>query len=424
MRHPHVPPRQRGAAALGITVLLLFVMLLALGALDRNLVFEHRASVNQYRATQAFEAADAGLEWALARLDDERAIGADCAPTAAPGATSFREQRLAWNAASASIAPLTWLDAGLAVPVAAACVRTAEGWSCDCPTAARPALVAPPAGPAPAFSVRFQPSGRAGVVRAVSIGCTSWAAPCADAADTSDASTRIEALFALLPGLRTAPAAPLTVRGRIDADAASFGAHNADAGAGVTLHAGGVVRASRARLDGPPGTPPGETVAANDAALAGLAAPRLFSSLFGLDPDAWSRLPGVRHLRCPDIGDCTEALREVLGVDRGVSIVRVEGDLAIEGPVPLGSAARPIVVVATGAVRLHGGVDITGLLYAGSIAWNAAPGLPGIVRGALVSEGDYVGDAAPELLYDAAVLARLRGWSGTFVRVPGSWKDF
>ena len=54
--------RQRGVAALVITVLLFFTMLLASVYLNRNLVFEQRSSANQYRATQAFEAAEAGLE--------------------------------------------------------------------------------------------------------------------------------------------------------------------------------------------------------------------------------------------------------------------------------------------------------------------------------------------------------------------------
>ena len=424
MTDPRALSVQRGAAALGITVLLFFAMLLAVAALDRNHVFEHRASVNQYRATQAFEAAEAGVEWALARLDDARAIGADCVPTLAAGASSFREHHLDWDAASGRIVPRTWLDGGSVTALRSSCVRSADAWSCSCPVAGRPVLEPPDAGSAPAFTVSFDIAARAGVVRVVSIGCTSIAGACADGAGSTDAVSRVEALLALLPALRNAPAAPLTVRGAVDADAAMFGAHNPDPASGLALHAGGPVRAALAHLEGPPGAPASDLVAGNDPHLSSLDAARFFTSVIGLDPTTWSRMPGVRRLACPSIGDCNDALRAVLATDRGQPVVRVEGDLALEGPLEIGSLDRPVVLVASGVVRLHGAVQVVGLLHGAGIEWRSALGGDGGVRGALTSDGDYRGDAAPELVYDTAALARLRGWSGSFVRLAGSWKDF
>src|SRR5450432_2351820 len=86
--------QQRGAAALVVTMLLVFAMLIVVAYANRNLVVEARASANQYRSTQAFEAAEAGLEWALAKLNDATPIGDDCMPSAAPGALSFRDRQL------------------------------------------------------------------------------------------------------------------------------------------------------------------------------------------------------------------------------------------------------------------------------------------------------------------------------------------
>jgi len=415
---------QGGAAALGITVLLFFALLLAVAALDRSHVFEHRASVNQYRATQAFEAAEAGVEWALARLDDERPIGADCAPVLTPGAPSFRGQRLDWDAGNGRISPRTWLDGGVAIVLRSSCVRTADGWSCSCPVAARPVLQPPDTGSAPAFTVEFRAAARAGTVRVISTGCTSAGGVCADGVGSTDAVAQVEALFALLPALRSAPAAPLTVRGAIDADAATFGAHNADPASALALHAGGAVRAGLARLEGPAGTPSSDVVVANDVYLAALDGPHFFTGLYGLDPATWSSLPGVRRIACPSLGDCNDALRAALAIDSGQPLVRIDGALALEGPLDIGSTDRPAVVVASGAISLHGAVQIVGVLHGTSIEWRTAPGADGSVRGALTSEGDYRGDAAPDLAYDPAVMARLRGWSGSFVRLPGSWKDF
>ena len=60
------PRAQRGAATLIVVMLLFFIVSLVAAYAGRNLIFEQKTSANQYRATQAFEAADAGLEWALA----------------------------------------------------------------------------------------------------------------------------------------------------------------------------------------------------------------------------------------------------------------------------------------------------------------------------------------------------------------------
>ena len=44
-------------------MVLFFIMSLVAAYASRNLIFEQRTSANNYRSTQAFEAAEAGLEW-------------------------------------------------------------------------------------------------------------------------------------------------------------------------------------------------------------------------------------------------------------------------------------------------------------------------------------------------------------------------
>ena len=46
------------------------------------------------------------------------------------------------------------------------------------------------------------------------------------------------------------------------------------------------------------------------------------------------------------------------------------------------------------------------------------------MRGALISEGPAAGDSSLDLALDAAVLEALRTRQGSFVRLPGSWRDF
>ena len=48
----------------------------------------------------------------------------------------------------------------------------------------------------------------------------------------------------------------------------------------------------------------------------------------------------------------------------------------------------------------------------------------GRIQGAVVAEGEISGSGSPTIIYDRAVLDRLRGSVGSFVRAPGSWRDF
>lgn len=422
-RHARIA-QQRGAAALVVTMLLVFAMLLVVAFANRNVVVEARTSANQYRSTQAFEAAEAGLEWTLAQLGNSQGLDPRCMPSADPLATSFRQRYLGLAALSPTFTPVTWLEAGASQPLQPACVRTSSGWACSCPGTGRPDLSAPvDVVPAPAFRVTFEATGRAGVVRATSVGCTSLGGPCApEGPAPTDASARVEILLALLPALRTAPAAALTVRGEVHDEGAGFAVANPDVeSGGLAIHAGSTVDAERARFTVPAGAALANAVAQADSALSSLSRARFFASYFGLDKLAWSLQPNVRTTRCS--ADCTATLQRLIDSDRVASLVYVDGDVRIDGPATLGSAQRPVVIVANGAARLRGAVALTGVLYANAVSWDEGAGTGGWLRGALLSESDYRGDAAPEISYDAAVLARLKDRAGTFARVNGSWKD-
>lgn len=415
--------RQGGIAALVVTLLLFFAMVLGIGFVNRSLVFEQRASANQYRSTQAFEAAQGGLEWALAQLATDRPVGDDCLPTAEPSGVPFRARYLIRDPATGRDLPMTYALAGVTRPLLPTCVQASGGWNCNCPASAPPMLSAPPQAPAPAFSVTFQDSGRPGLIRVVATGCSALGGACFPAVAEVDATSRIQALLGWLPALRTAPAAALTVRGSIDANEAPFGAHNRDAASsGLALHAGGSVAASRARLDVPAGGSSAGAIAALDSALASLNEPSFFARYFGLDHERWSRQPSVQRLVCSE--DCGGALQAAADATRGPTLIHVDGDLLLGGPRTLGSLQRPVLVVATGNVRLAGAVALTGVIYGSeAIVWSG-PGLGARIQGALIGAGGYSGDGTPELVYDTDVLARLKREAGTFVRVNGSWRDF
>jgi hypothetical protein len=422
-----LPRRQRGAAALGVTLLLLFVLALVVGMAHRNLLFEQRSSANQLRSTRAFEAAEAGLEWAQALLNRPGAIGADCeAASAAPGDSAFRERFLAWDAATGRFAPRTYVAGGAALALQAACVAGDEGWRCSCPTNGPSALDAPDgAATHPAFSVQFVAAPRKGMVQIISSGCDQFGPACnasSSGAPSGGAAARMQATLALLPALATLPTAALTVRGEI-ASAAALTLVNQDAATeGFTARAGGAIAAPLAHLLTLPGRSGNDSLAALDGELGATDADRLLSRLLGVDAARWQQLAGVRRLACGS--ECATAITEATAPDQDRAMFWIPGDLALEGPLTLGSAERPLLLVVEGELRLQGAVVIHGVVVTLAPAWDTSGTQDAEIRGALVALGDLRGDGTPTIVRDAGVLARLHDGVGHFVRVAGSWRDF
>src|SRR5213595_1369866 len=91
----NTPVKQRGAASLVVAMVLLFGMTLVAFFANKSMLFEQRTSANHYKATKAFEMADAGVEWAIARLNDPIKLITAPSCTAVVGAAagvSFRDR--------------------------------------------------------------------------------------------------------------------------------------------------------------------------------------------------------------------------------------------------------------------------------------------------------------------------------------------
>ncbi len=422
-KRPSSSLHQGGAAALVVVMMLLFATVLVAVFANRSLLFEQRSSANQYRSTQAFESAEAGIEWALAQLNANQRIGADCEPSGDPAASSFRSRYLTTAPRTGVLTPVVWHNVGTPTVLQASCVRAGNGYDCSCPTNGLPSLPSPTAStPAAAFTVQFIATGKPGVVRVVADGCSSLAGTClAGSTRRADASARIEVAFGLVHGLTTPPVATVTTRGRFDTGSATLGLHNPDPATGIAVNAGGAIDAAAAHLTPPAGAPQSGLLIGNDAALAARPAERLFASHFGIDKAAWQAQPAVSRIHCTV--DCGAVLGAALAATADVALIHVDGDLVLAGPLTLGSAQRPVAIVVTGAAQFEGAVGLHGLLYAGSIRWNNTAG-DAFVRGALLSEADYAGNGAPELFYDALALDALKHTAGSFARVNGSWRDF
>lgn len=442
---------QRGVATLVVVMVLFFIVSMVAAYTNRNLIFEQRTSTNQFRSTQALEAAEAGVEWALALLNHQR-IDAACENSTDPNDvnhTSFR-QRYITTDGEGRLTPAARADGGV---LAQACVFNGSTWNCSCPLASDNALPAPvqPGGNDvfPAFQLRFEridpvgPGGaptHPGVIRIHAVGCTRFDAAClafGSPGITQEGRAALRVLVALTGNAVSPPTAAVLARQDIALSGTPVVANTDPKGTGITMHAGSGV--SSAVLHTIAGTPPSTSVIANDPALALPTLPatapataittadRMFAAVFNMRAATFRDQPAAVLLPCPG-GTCdAQDVRDAVKVNPGRPLW-LQGGLdvdSVDASNAIGSAAAPVLLVVNGGVDFSGagsGSTIYGLVYSGTANWiiNGT----GAVRGAAVAEGRITGTGSPTFERDAAVLKTLRWSTGSFVRLSGGWKDF
>jgi PilX N-terminal len=435
---------QTGAATLVVVMVLFFIISLVAAYTSRNLIFEQRTSANQYRSTQALEAAEAGLEWAVSMLNFGR-IDTSCVGSTDPTNNSFRQRYLTVDPANGKITPV--LDSG--APLTPTCVRTPTGWTCGCPTTGTPSLTPPTAaGIWPAFRVRFvavqelisapgsprQP----GVIRAEVVGCTRVDAPSCLSFDglgeLNEGRVVVSSLLALTGNPVGLPSAALTAAGGVAATGAVpfLRVYNtAPTGLGFTVHARNSIISTGMDLKTSPGSPVVSSLIENDPALnlpaigAYTAADRIFATVFNMRPETFRTQQAAVRVTCSSACSAT-TVRAAIAQNPNQPIW-LSGGLDVDSAGDIGSATEPVVIVSNGDLKFStSGVTIHGLVYnrlaVGATNWVTSGS--GTVNGAVVVDGGVSGTGTATLSYDDAVLKRVRGNVGTYVRAPGSWRDF
>ena len=449
---------QRGAATLIVVMILFFIVSLTAAYTSRNLIFEQRTSANQFRATSAFEAADAGMEWATAQLNVGR-MEDDCTPTvddATSAKLSFRERYLDIDATTGALSAQSPSGSGSVTPM---CVfdntgaDTTWNWKCRCPkqNASTTALVPPAStGPAPAFMVAAANGPRADLIEMFVFSCNRYDTTCLNTPTqvaSGDSAGLIRAYFALRGSLTRPPAAALTVSDALTlsplspaAAPAALQLVNADTKAnGVTLHVGGTIPTTGIVRTGLAGTPDestqvvGDTTALQPPAVAASGAQQAFSdsdrrfaSFFGMRPLTYMRQPGLVTVDC-SAGCSAATINTAMSRNpgRAVWVTGTGGTLTLDANV--GSVAAPALLIVEGDLAISTGVIVRGLIYGRKSNWTWTVSGNASVVGAAVAEGSLLVSGASSsttITYDATTLTALRLRVGTFVRVPGSWRDF
>ena len=414
---------QQGVATLLVVMALFFLVSMVAAYTSRNLVFEQRTSANQYRATQAFEVAEAGVEWALALINGGR-IDATCRATTDAAMGSYRGRYLAVDVDGGTVGPVRWTSPDFGpTALTPSCRRNAAGWTCHCPTNENPVLPdADGPGVSPAFRVQIQGTPTPGMFRLEATACTNADDRCLRTAIGAgvEAAARVRAVVALSPALAAPPAAAITARGDFAVGGTTpLRVVNEDAGTnGVTIRAGRFVTAPLTDLlVSAPGSL-AEHSLVEDGGLAALGPERFFYSLFGVSREAYPQLPTVVTFACG--GGCGDRLRDAVAANPGRPLW-VTDAVVVDSDVQIGAPGQPALIVANGGAELAAGARIAGVLYVQG-NWTAVAG--GTVDGAVVAEGQVSGTGMPDVRYDPAIVNRIRTTMGTVVRVPGGWRDF
>jgi Tfp pilus assembly protein PilX len=451
---------QRGVATLVVVMVLFFIATMVAAYASRNMVFEQRTGANYYRATTAAEVAEAGLQWALGQLNSGR-INDACVPSASSTDASFRERFLRADAATGQLQPRSFTaGAGAASTLAPACEfnpTTATWtcpascvfnpdtltWACSCPLDAAPSLTAPTTGRvAPAFRVRFDGSfGSAsaltpGLIAITVTACTRMDEACLSPSGAGLANEGRAVVRTLLyqSGLSTpTPLAALTVRGDITATGltvtnARFGDSglavqaSGSIGSGVVLNtlAGNALGGAGTRID------MDSTLDLPD--LSGTVpvsgADRFFATVFNLLPQTARRQPAMVDLgNCS--GGCDDTDLEAAAAAHPGRPLWVEGDLALDTGVTIGTPTEPVVLIVNGGQLSISASDavIHGLVFVRAPAGGWSLPDAGRVVGAVVVDGDVVGSGGLAIEYDGNVLKAVRSRTGSFIPVPGAWRD-
>lgn len=447
--------RQTGAATLMVTLIVLMVMTMITFFANRNILFETKTAANQYRSVKAIEAAQAGVEWAIAKFNDMHKITASCGLSSLTSDRTMRDKYLDPDRDgkySPTDPPVSGLptcpqpaeppygnaayEGARYVRDGPACTLISGVWQCSCPAAGALPTLPPCSDPkgCPTFRLRFQnvvncalatPAVQdPGLVRITSIGCNDSQKPCVPAAGGSaDGTATVTQLVKLLNGLATVPAAALTAKGNVNFGSNAITATNVDPGTnGITINAGGNITGfiDPKTVQSLPGTPPTASLVGNDASLATLTDDQMFASFFGMSKDAFKAASATTVVNCS--GVCNA---EVLSaIDSGARQIWVDGNLSLNSNAVFGSASNPIMLVVNGNAEVRGTMTIYGVLYCQDGTWDNTGGGDAQIIGAAIAEGNFTATGTPNPTYDPNVLANLRGTSGQFAKLPGGWRDF
>lgn len=349
---------QRGSATLLLATVILFSITVVSLYGAKVAVMEQRISANQYRGSQAYLAAEAGLDAAISQLS--------------------RQAILTAGAASAG-----GILAG----------KSYTGTVTD-----------PHNSPLGSYTVNYtNPTANNFDLLALTVTGT-------DATGTASHSFNLRVNYTAF--LRNPPPGASVVRGSVTLSGSAKIMNTAAPGGNeITVWSGGATSAAPSNTVTSAGNGSGVIEDANLGALA--PGDGFFENFFSAGRQDVENISAV--VTC-GAGGCTDT--DVVNVASPNGLIWVNGDLSIVGNTQLGSSTNPIILIVDGALTLqHASASITGVVYT-TQDWNGANN-KSTVNGAIVVDGDFSTDRLT-VNYDSGVLTTLQN-RGVYVPVLGSW---
>lgn len=102
-------------------------------------------------------------------------------------------------------------------------------------------------------------------------------------------------------------------------------------------------------------------------------------------------------------------------------INQTSGESTLNNNAIIGSPSNPVLLVVNGDLKINGGATIYGLVYStGNIEMQGSS----TIEGAVVTAGDFTtSSGTSEIIFNPDVLNKLSSSVGYYAKVPGSWND-
>jgi hypothetical protein len=363
-------------SALAILVLITIVTLVT----GKVAITELEIAANEQRARQAFEAAQAGMEYAVAYMEDDGTDHDDDG-----NVDTITDPNDPVSLANGSAYAVEFCAKPLVLPATTS--------------------VAPSCNPATDISN-------------VLVYARGWS-------DDRTAQQHIIQVIEKIPAIANPPANPLTVQGTSDINGAG---QVTNPEGNMTIWSGDTVDFNSATFNTAIPNPSGsgliETsnmnhlgvdIVQDDPNLSTLTPDQYFRNFFGVTPADYRDYYATTVVPGADFGTVAGTIGEVIWVDGDIPVNQFGGNTV------LGTATQPVVLIVDGNMTTSGTVTVNGLVF---VFGDLASGTGNVeINGAVIVAGNTLVTGTLDIVYDSAILANTNNVSSP-AAVSGSWRDW
>lgn len=238
--------------------------------------------------------------------------------------------------------------------------------------------------------------------------------------DDGSASRTVSQLVAFGSILAKAPTNPLTVKGNVSLGGSSSVTNMQSS---TTIQSGGTVSISgssqtQTSSGGSTSSSIGSDVQQNKSSLASESTTDYFSSYFGVSA---ATVKSNAAYTFTNLGDYSSVLNGKTG--SLIWIDQTSGTANIGSSANVGTAASPVILIINGNLRISSSTQIYGLVFVTGTATVDIVGSTDVVGG-LITTSDLSITGSSAITFSSTVLSTTQNIMNYYAKIPGSWKDF